>query len=107
MGVGDYEKVSWAYDGFRVQTLSGKEKPGYGIKWKAGDVIGAAVDLEAGTVSFYHNGQPLGVAYDDVRLNGDHDALFAAVTLAQGQSCRLLFLRDEMKYLSVTQLRNC
>lgn len=98
MGVGDYDKISWAYDGFRVQSLSGKETPGYGKRWTTGDVIGAAIDIDAGTVTFYHNGQSLGVAYTNVRLNGPEDAIFASVTLGSDQSCRMLFQREKMKY---------
>jgi Kip1 ubiquitination-promoting complex protein 1 len=98
MGVGDYERVSWAYDGFRVQTLSGKETPGYGVRWATGDVIGLAADLDAGTITFYHNGQSLGVAYSDLRLTGDEDALYACLSISAGQSCRVTFRKDKMKY---------
>lgn len=96
MGVGDYAKVSWAYDGYRVQTLSGHETPGYGVRWSAGDVIGVGADLEAGTVTFYHNGASLGVAYTDVCLAAD-DALYACLSLGHGQSCRVVFLEERMK----------
>lgn len=97
--MGDYE-VSWAYDGYRVQTLSGKESPGYGAKWKAGDVIGTAVDLDVGTVTFFQNGRSLGVAYADVRLNPDcdDDAIFACISVSFQQACRVVLQREKMKY---------
>jgi Kip1 ubiquitination-promoting complex protein 1 len=100
MGVGDYAKVSWAYDGYRVQALSGTETPGYGVRWDAGDVIGVAADLEAGTATFYHNGRSLGVAYNDVRLAADNpdDYLYACLSLSKDQSCRVVFQKDSMKY---------
>jgi len=99
LGVGDFERVSWAYDGFHVQSLSGSTKPGYGMGWKEGDVIGVAADLEAGTVAFYQNGIPLGVAYDNLRLGSADvgDSLFACISLGGRQSCRVTFLRDKMK----------
>jgi len=100
MGVGDYAKVSWAYDGYRVQTLSGHDTPGYGVRWSAGDVIGVGADLEAGTATFYHNGASLGVAYTDVQLATDDpdDALYACLSLSGGQTCRVVFRKERMKY---------
>jgi hypothetical protein len=53
-GVGD-DCESWAYDGWRSYLwhfVSAK----WGTRWKAGDVVGCAVDLDAGNISFYLNG---------------------------------------------------
>jgi len=87
MGVGDYEQVSWAYDGLRCQAFSGAGSP-YGVVGMegayavqplcfyirimnplfVGDVIGVALDCEAKTIGFYHNGKYLGVAFADVTV---------------------------------------
>jgi hypothetical protein len=57
IGAGDTED-SWAVDGVGKQAWhAGKETPGYDIEWAAGDVIGFALDREAGKVLFAHNGE--------------------------------------------------
>lgn len=53
----------------------------YGALWSAGDVIGCAIDLDEGTVSFMRNGCDLGVAFTDVRRL---QAYFPAVSLSYG-----------------------
>ncbi|KAJ2083775.1 hypothetical protein H4R24_000546 [Coemansia sp. RSA 988] len=62
-GVGDdYESV--AYDGFRERKWYGtSEEKKYGERWEAGDIIAAELDLDNDRVSFYRNGNPLGLAF--------------------------------------------
>lgn len=54
-GVGDGSH-SWAYDGWRQQKWHGQSSP-WGSKWKQGDVVGCAIDADAGTVIFTLNGK--------------------------------------------------
>lgn len=54
-GVGDGAH-SWAYDGWRQQKWHGQSSP-WGSKWKQGDVVGCAIDADAGTIIFTLNGK--------------------------------------------------
>ncbi|CAM9379347.1 unnamed protein product, partial [Sphacelaria rigidula] len=62
LGTGD-DEFSWACDGLRSMKWHGTTSPvsspyahgvpyGDGWKWRGGDVIGCAVDLDAGVMSF-------------------------------------------------------
>lgn len=53
--------------------------------------MGCCLDLEAGTVTFYRNGQSLGVAYDRVRTLQPSLAYFPAVSLSHTERCSLNF----------------
>lgn len=53
----------------------------------AGDVIGCCIDLDAGEISFYRNGTPLGVAYRGVRLLG----YFPAASLSYAERSEFNF----------------
>ncbi|CAK4613794.1 unnamed protein product [Aphanomyces euteiches] len=67
-GVGDGPH-SWAYDGWRQMKWHGNSSS-YGLKWKAGDVIGCGVDCDAGILFFTLNGQCMGVAFRGVEFAG-------------------------------------
>jgi hypothetical protein len=71
-GVGD-DAHSWGVDGDRVKVWHGGEGAVYGSAWKAGDVVGFAVDLDAGTISFSLNGSwepPMGQAFAGIAVQG-------------------------------------
>lgn len=63
----------------------------YGKPWVAGDVIGCSIDLDTGAITFYRNGESLGVAYDKVRTMQTHLAYFPAVSLSHAERCQLNF----------------
>jgi hypothetical protein len=71
-GVGDGAH-SWAYDGWRQQKWHGLSSP-WGAKWKQGDVVGCAIDADAGTIIFSLNGNMrsvnMGVAFRAVDFAG-------------------------------------
>ncbi|CAK4229986.1 unnamed protein product [Aphanomyces euteiches] len=67
-GVGDGPH-SWAYDGWRQMKWHGNSSS-YGLKWKAGDVIGCGVDCDAGILFFTLNGHYMGVAFRGVEFAG-------------------------------------
>ena len=71
-GVGDGIH-SWAYDGWRQQKWHGSSSP-WGSKWKAGDVVGCAVDVDAGVLIFSLNGKmrtaSMGVAFRGIKFSG-------------------------------------
>ena len=48
---------------------SGGGGPAYGASYTVGDVIGVALDLTAGTITFYKNGTSQGVAYTGISGN--------------------------------------
>jgi hypothetical protein len=79
-GVGDYEG-SFAYDGKRMCKWNGRQNE-YGYRWRAGDVVGAYLDLDEGTVSFSLNGEDMGVAFDHINTR---EAYFPGIALAGGQ----------------------
>lgn len=61
----------------------------YGEAWTQGDVIGCALDLDAGTVAFARNGVHLGCAFEGIRRNV---AYFPAVSLSYGEAATHAFL---------------
>lgn len=68
MGVGD-DDHSYAFDGCRAQKWHGRwsdERSSYGQEWNAGDVITCLLDLDAGKMSYYRNGEDMGVAFEGV-----------------------------------------
>eukprot|EP00878_Enallax_costatus_P012291 GHUV01012839.1.p1 GENE.GHUV01012839.1~~GHUV01012839.1.p1 ORF type:complete len:1206 (+),score=405.87 GHUV01012839.1:233-3850(+) len=88
-GVGDAPD-SYAVDGKRMRKWSVKPQP-YGEPWVQGDVMGCCLDLDAGTLTFYRNGQSLGTAYDRVRTMQPSLAYFPAVSLSHTERCMLNF----------------
>eukprot|EP01126_Amoeba_proteus_P024329 TRINITY_DN24521_c0_g1_i3.p1 TRINITY_DN24521_c0_g1~~TRINITY_DN24521_c0_g1_i3.p1 ORF type:complete len:544 (-),score=123.52 TRINITY_DN24521_c0_g1_i3:17-1648(-) len=98
IGVGD-DHHSWGYDGNR-QTIwhGGEYKKNQGIKWKDGDVIGMALDLDQRTISFSQNGcwdPPMG---EFIRNLSFDVGLFPCLTSSQPFSCRFGFAEQELKY---------
>lgn len=53
--------------------------------------MGCALDLDSGKLTFYRNGQSLGVAYDRVRTMQPSLAYFPAVSLSHAERCTLNF----------------
>lgn len=87
-GVGD-DAHSWAYDGYRCLKWHSNQKESFGKKWKAGDVIGIAVDLDdTKSVSFSLNGDwsSSSIAFEDIKVCG---AIFPCITLLRGERVEL------------------
>ena len=82
-GVGD-SPDSYAYDGSRVQKWN-CDYAEYGEPWGAGDVIGVAIDLDNGTVSYARNGVFLGIAFQDVAFDAPGMAYFPAISIARNE----------------------
>ena len=83
-GVGD-DAASWGADGARKLLLHSGSSSSWGIGWCAGDVIGVAADLSAGTTWFGKNGV-WEVGFSNVHLEG----LFPAVS-GSGLICCIRF----------------
>ena len=83
-GVGD-DAASWGADGARKLLLHSGSSSSWGIGWCAGDVIGVAADLSAGTIWFGKNGV-WEVGFSNVHLEG----LFPAVS-GSGLICCIRF----------------
>lgn len=61
------DSVSWGWDGYNCQkTNAGKTESFGSDSWRVGDVIGVLVDLDSRKISYYKNGNSLGVAFTDV-----------------------------------------
>ncbi|KAG1334510.1 E3 ubiquitin-protein ligase RKP [Cocos nucifera] len=95
-GVGDAED-SYAFDGKRVSKWN-KEPKSYGQSWVVGDVIGCCIDLDADMISFYRNGESLGVAFDGVRKMEPGLGYYPAISLSEGECCDLNFGARPFKY---------
>ncbi|CAM9138781.1 unnamed protein product [Choristocarpus tenellus] len=71
-GVGDGPH-SWAYDGWRQYRWHDGHTP-WGARWAVGDVVGCAIDLDHGTMSFTLNGRAdeigMGVAFKGLAFSG-------------------------------------
>jgi hypothetical protein len=91
-GVGN-DAHSWSYDGSRQKKWHATGTT-YGESWSTGDVIGCALDLSAGSMSFYRNGTDLGVAFTGLAKV----ALAPAVSLARNQ--RALFNFGASKFVN-------
>lgn len=91
-GVGD-DSESWAYDGWRSylwHVVSAK----WGARWKAGDTVGCAIDLDARTMSFYLNGLGeeigMGLAVDFSHENRNI-SVFPCVSFNRNESVKFNF----------------
>ena len=83
-GVGDDES-SYAYDGWRNVLFHGPDKP-YGKIWDKGDIVGCCIDLTNRTMSFYLNGEDLGVAATNIAV-GENCAYFPGCSLSRSEKC--------------------
>jgi hypothetical protein len=58
---------SWGYIGYAGQKqYNGGTKTNYGTSYNDGDILGVALDMDAGTVTFYRNGVSQGVAFSGI-----------------------------------------
>lgn len=94
-GVGD-DPTSYAYDGHRVvKWHAGKEK--YGISWDIGDVIGVCINLEDRVIEYYHNGDNLGIAFENIPF-GENIAYFPAASFSKSGNVVYNFGGTNMAY---------
>ncbi|GLD91660.1 hypothetical protein PINS_up000193 [Pythium insidiosum] len=88
-GVGDHSH-SWSYDGNRQRRWNSGSSS-YGEKWKAGDVVGCLLDLEAKEMTFFRNGISLGVAFTDLKCvpSEPQSGLMPGISLERGEIIRV------------------
>ncbi|CAG8624126.1 4058_t:CDS:10, partial [Acaulospora morrowiae] len=99
-GVGD-DKHSYSYDGHRKRRWHDQENNnGYGETWLIGDIITCAIDVNEGIITFYRNGESMGVAFSDKKICTG-GPWFPALSLSSNQGCRVHFgsILDPIKYL--------
>ena len=84
---------SWAYDGWRLYRWN-KSAVDYGVKWKAGDVVGVGIDLDAeggAVITYTINGQAeeigMGVAFRGVKPCG---GVFACLSFNRREKCKVV-----------------
>ncbi|KPP72886.1 hypothetical protein Z043_108067, partial [Scleropages formosus] len=87
-GVGDTPD-SYAYDGNRVRKWN-VTTTNYGKSWAAGDIVSCLIDLDEGTITFYLNGQSLGIAFSNIKM-GPGIAYFPAISLSFKESVAFNF----------------
>jgi hypothetical protein len=56
----------YAYSTEGKKWKDGSDGGSYGSSWSANDIIGVALDLDNGTITFYKNGSSQGTAYSDL-----------------------------------------
>jgi len=87
-GCGD-DKHSWAYDGMRSLKWHNNIKERYGRRWKAGDVICIAVNLEDKEISFGLNGEwdgEMGIAFSGISFDG---GVYPCLSLMRGERVQI------------------
>lgn len=58
------DATEWAYYGLSAKKINANTQTTYGTTWTSpSDVIGMALDMGAGTLTFYKNGTTMGVAF--------------------------------------------
>ena len=68
-----YYGNTWGYYGLNGQKYNNSTALSYGAAIADGDVVGVALDADAGTLTFYKNGVSQGVAYSGLSLGGSYD----------------------------------
>ena len=98
LGDVDAPGSSWGYDGSQGVKMHKGPLP-YAVKsqWKANDVVGCILDLDARTIAYTLNGTQLGVAFRAVTPLGD-ESIFPAMTL-QGGPHWARFSRHELQHI--------
>jgi hypothetical protein len=61
-----YSYYNWAASGSAGNKYNNGVATSYGDQWAAGDIIGLALDLDAGTIEFYKNNVSQGVAFTGI-----------------------------------------
>tara|TARA_A100001234_G_scaffold27349_1_gene21339 strand:- start:300 stop:4028 length:3729 start_codon:yes stop_codon:yes gene_type:complete len=64
---------SWGYYGLNGAKYNNAAGVGYGATVADGDIVGVALDVDAGTLTFYKNGVSQGVAFSGLSLGGSYD----------------------------------
>ena len=64
---------SWGYYGLNGYKYNNAVAASYGAAIADGDIVGVALDADAGTLTFYKNGVSQGVAYSGLSLGGSYD----------------------------------
>jgi Kip1 ubiquitination-promoting complex protein 1 len=88
-GIGDTED-SYAYDGKRRRKWN-VEPESYGQAWTAGDIIGCAIDMDEGTITFSRNGVSMGVAFTDIPRKEKGAGYYAGGSFSHGESADFNF----------------
>jgi hypothetical protein len=96
--------VGFASDGYGYYTAGTKwtsnSGVSYGASYTTGDVIGVALDLDAGTLTFYKNNVSQGTAFTG--LSGNFVPAVAVTTNAGANSCDVNFGQQGFKYTPPT-----
>ena len=94
---------AFVYRGTDGQKASAGALTAYGATYTSGDVIGVALDLDAGTLTFYKNGATQGVAYSTLR-SAPNRVFYPLIGWANNLQIQILarFLPSEWSYTPPT-----
>ena len=70
--LGNYGNT-WGYYGLNGAKYNNASGVSYGATVADGDIVGVALDVDAGTLTFYKNGVSQGVAFSGLSLGGGYD----------------------------------
>jgi len=95
-GIGQ-DNDSYAYDGSNQKAWGGANTGGvrYGEYWNSGDIIGTVLDLDNKSISFYRNGNDMGVAFNNINVA---DGIYPALSLQKKQKVSANFGKSAFKY---------
>lgn len=103
-GVGD-DKHSFAFDGFRQLLWSCGKAKRWGLKWKAGDIVCCAVDIDSGVIQYALNGD-WNTGADNVAFRGvnlHEQGLIPAVSFQKGEKFCMNFGQTPFSYAPPAQ----
>ena len=100
LGVGDDGK-SWAVDGYRRQRWHNENDRAFDCDWHVGDVIGLAVDVEAGKIAVSKNGSwskddGCGVVFESSSIPGA--GVYPAISASTANKLRYNMKQEHQKY---------
>ncbi|RDD40548.1 RING finger and SPRY domain-containing protein 1 [Trichoplax sp. H2] len=96
-GVGD-DEYSYAFDGSRckkwhnMKNVPLQDHMRYGREWKEGDIISCLLS-SSGDISYWHNGNNLGIAFSNIDLSHNW---YPGASLSTEQQCIFNFTGNEM-----------
>jgi len=94
-GIG-HDSNSYSYDGSCQRAYFGNATGVvYGSYWNQNDIIGVVFDAEHKTISYYRNGEDMGIAFKNVAVG---DGLTPAISLQRQQKVLFNFGKTPFKY---------
>ncbi|MCE4043361.1 hypothetical protein LXM56_04460 [Lysinibacillus fusiformis] len=89
-------RAMYGFDGNKIFPRSP-----YGTAYNASNIIGLAVDMDKGEISFTKDGVNLGVAFDNLKALGEIKLYMSTSTVGGNETLTIVDNPDDMKYRDV------